>query len=88
MAAERRRDEHVVTGAQHYTEAERLIMRADSMFGDSQVGDPYPAAAHYIAAAQVHATLALAAATVQPIISTERNGINPSPSDWRIAVGR
>ena len=51
-----------MTGAQHYREAERLL--AESMRPDSY---DYPAeqAARFIAAAQVHATLALAAATSQ-----------------------
>lgn len=52
------------SGPHHYTEAERLIKIAEREYGDSQAGDPYPACAATLAAAQVHATLALAAATV------------------------
>jgi hypothetical protein len=50
-----------MTGPQHYREAERLL--AESMRPDSY---DYPAerANRYIAAAQVHATLALAAANM------------------------
>ncbi len=49
-----------MTGLQHYREAERLL--AESMRPDSY---DYPAeqAGRFIAAAQVHATLALVAAT-------------------------
>jgi hypothetical protein len=62
-----RRDHHLkpdprrMTGLQHYREAERLL--AESMRPDSY---DYPAqqADRYVAAAQVHAILALAAATM------------------------
>ncbi|MFJ2630924.1 hypothetical protein ACIO6U_03030 [Streptomyces sp. NPDC087422] len=54
-----------MTGPEHYTEAERLI--AGRHFpADPDLGDPasyHPATADDIAQAQVHAILALAAAT-------------------------
>ena len=46
-----------MSGAQHYTEAERLVDAA-SLVKEHEV------ATEYLAAAQVHATLALAAATI------------------------
>ena len=46
-----------MTGREHYAEAERWIERADAMRADD------PALAPALATAQVHATLALAAAT-------------------------
>jgi len=59
-----------MTGPEHYKEAERLIELAESV--DWQDGDPdRPNKAEYaqtaLAEAQVHATLALAAATAEPI---------------------
>lgn len=45
-----------MTGAEHYRYAEHLLDEA----GDVDPGDP---AERYVSAAQVHATLALAAAT-------------------------
>jgi hypothetical protein len=45
-----------VTGPEHYREAERLLASL------SVVGNPSPAQSHQVQLAQVHATLALAAA--------------------------
>lgn len=47
-----------MTGPEHYHEAEKLLEYADSMMD----GLPTPAYANLMAAAQVHATLAVAAA--------------------------
>ena len=55
-----------MTGPEHYAEAERLIAQAEI-----DVYDPirsYAEDANIIAIAQVHATLALAAATAYPAI--------------------
>ncbi|MEC4615833.1 hypothetical protein [Tsukamurella tyrosinosolvens] len=49
-----------MTGPEHYAEAERLLALAAEEY---DVADPYHTSA--VASAQVHATLALAAATVQ-----------------------
>lgn len=48
-----------MTGPQHYQEAERLVMRSSN-----SNGDVYEDQSATVLAAQVHATLALAAATV------------------------
>ena len=47
-----------MTGPEHYREAERLI--STTVEKDGLIGTPHP---HVLALAQVHATLALAAAT-------------------------
>jgi hypothetical protein len=47
-----------MTGAEHYREAEKLVEYADNMMD----GLPTPEYANLMAAAQVHATLAVAAA--------------------------
>lgn len=68
-----------MTGPEHYREAERLIEEANHVgHEDPQRG------VGIIAAAQVHATLAFAAATV--------TGLNDHPAcdwdEWRPAVSR
>lgn len=73
------RDGDHVTGPEHYRRAERLVADADSLLvtagriaadGDEGARDALDFAARQTAtmyaAAQVHATLALTAATVQP----------------------
>lgn len=50
-----------MTGPSHYTEAELLLVRAE-IEPETSILTPY-----FMAAAQVHATLALAAATAEPI---------------------
>lgn len=56
-----------MSGPEHYAEAERLIDRHDRALG---AGDyDYEAGADDLAAAQVHATLALAAANAQMLAS-------------------
>ena len=55
-----------MTGPEHYREAERHLSAAS--FLDRPGGTPVnvKASAHHVAAAQAHATLALAAATALP----------------------
>lgn len=55
-----------MTGPEHYREAEQLDALAAQQWGDSQVGEPCPQAMLTAQRAQVHATLALAAAVVAP----------------------
>lgn len=50
-----------MTGPEHYREAERLLEQAAGLTATAYEGDE-------LAAAQVHATLALAAATAYPAI--------------------
>lgn len=52
-----------MTGPEHYREAERLLGLV------AQEGTPVPLSNAYTAHAQVHATLALAAATIEPAVS-------------------
>lgn len=51
-----------MTGPEHYREAERLIERAHG------IEPELPVSGTTIALAQVHATLALAAATAEPVV--------------------
>jgi hypothetical protein len=57
-----------MTGPEHYSEAERLLTEAAAI----EVSDDDPASLPYVARAQVHATLALAAATA----------LNPTGEDF------
>lgn len=68
-----------MTGPEHYGEAERLLDAASSTL-------PANAVANALVAAQVHATLALAAATALQV-----GGREMSPADaegWRKAAGK
>lgn len=71
-----------MTGPEHYREAETLINKAfdRSKLDEDHPGNPYPAhvRAMFLAAAQVHATLALAAATA----TTGREGLTTSENEW------
>jgi hypothetical protein len=71
-----------MNGAQHYTEAERLIVNAN------EVGHTDPRRAEGIlAAAQVHATLALAAAQAQ--VSIDYGFDHPdlaAAGNWHAAI--
>jgi len=67
-----------MTGPEHYRAAEQLLNEADhhSVLGDTQ-----------IAAAQVHATLALAAATAEPIAQSYDGPDDTSiPAAWSKAI--
>lgn len=55
----------MVTGPEHYREAERLIVQAHQAQADN---GPDCGSAEILTEAQVHATLALAAATAYPAI--------------------
>jgi hypothetical protein len=55
-----------MTGPEHYREAERLLDTATDNDGDIQTDDGMTA--NILTAAQVHATLALAAATAIPLV--------------------
>jgi hypothetical protein len=70
-----------MTGAWHYTEAERLVRYANGI-PDGFPGDEF---AQTMAQAQVHATLALAAATALRVTSPE--GMNSADKQaWREAA--
>ena len=69
-----------MTGPEHYRRAERLIVQANRIM-DGFPGDAY---AQTIAEAQVHATLALAAAIVDgPAVMRPEDR-----DDWDHATGR
>ena len=70
-------------GPQHYQEAEALIDSADSL-PRSRDGAIDPLADHLITQAQVHATLALAAATA---LNGEQGMVDPDFSEWRAVAG-
>lgn len=65
-----------MNGPAHYREAERLIEIANR----DELGSPEER--YRVAAAQVHATLALAAATAWPAVSDWLGDENRSGSDW------
>lgn len=73
-----------MTGPEHYREAERHLSAASftNKPGGSAV-DP-AAAAHHLAMAQVHATLALAAATAIPATRTQ---LLAEMKAWSAAAG-
>ena len=52
-----------MTGPEHYREAERLLLLAESPLGAAMLADGYDVTAQ----AQAHATLALAAAQVEAV---------------------
>lgn len=68
----------MATGPEHYREAERLVTTVRDS-GGAVVGG----VVNVLAAAQVHATLALAAATVT---TAEARGPGDVPLDWSNAV--
>lgn len=73
-----------MTGPEHYREAERLLVRADHfIYGDG--ADPVAGAAT-AAQAQVHATLALAAATAEPHSQAYLGTDAPNPRAWSEAI--
>lgn len=73
-------------GAEHYEAAERLLSKALLLRSDSDSTPADPGAAHLVAAAQVHATLALAAATALPTV-VEYVGDVVETTEWAVAVG-
>lgn len=69
-----------MTGPEHYQEAERLV----AIISNWTTGDPSP----LIAEAQVHATLALAAATAQAASLPQiRTACDPESEDGECVVG-
>ena len=67
-----------MTGPEHYREAENLIIRGE------RAND---GGATFFAAAQVHATLALAAATAEPIAQSYDGPDDTSiPAAWSAAI--
>ena len=62
----------MATGPEHYTEAERLLGAVDDW--DSTDPKHHPIIAEFIAQAQVHATLALAAQNVPPPVIVHVEG--------------
>ena len=74
-----------MTGAEHYRESERLLEQAEI---DSR--DPmrkYAEDANVIAAAQVHATLALTAATAYPAVVAYTGGEGDDALQWSRVTG-
>lgn len=67
-----------MNGAEHYAEAQRLIERANGIDPDVFI----ESAAATIGLAQVHATLALAAATADAAVTNWLGDENRSGSDW------
>lgn len=75
-----------MTGQEHYKQAARLISSAEML---SDTGAPYyvPDDAATIAAAQVHATLALAAATERVAADEDRIAGTVDESGTRLRIG-
>lgn len=78
-----------MTGPEHYREAERMMSAASYTHGPG--GDPvHPeAAAHHLALAQVHATLALTAATAMqaPVDGAEPGMGSGEFTEWYKVAG-
>lgn len=74
-----------MTGPEHYIEAERLLAEASTDGADGT----YFVRPESLAAAQVHATLALAAATAMgaPVDSDNEGGMPPRDANawWKVA---
>lgn len=68
-------------GSQHYREAERLLERAKELPGEAHVSSDLT-----LKAAQVHATLALAAATAYPAVLDYHGHEGADARDWTEAT--
>ena len=69
-----------MTGPEHYREAERLVKKAETRSGPE-------AAAFDLKAAHVHAMLAVAAATAEPIAQSYDGPDDTSiPAAWSAAI--
>ena len=70
-------------GPQHYRAAERLADKAHRLFGEK------PAKAEFLMrSAQVHATLAAAAAAAYPAIKDYHGDEGTEPYEWTMATKR
>ncbi|MEE4493526.1 hypothetical protein [Streptomyces sp. BE230] len=78
-----------MTGPEHYREAERLLSAASYTHGPGRDPVHPEAAAHHVAMAQVHATLALTAATaMQAAVDGSEPGMAPREfEEWYRAAG-
>lgn len=82
-----------MNGPEHYREAERLLVSCQIDLGEfevyPQVGggaeDGVDSCRNALMAAQVHATLALAAATIHPAIAN-RDGVKADELHWALAT--
>lgn len=74
-----------MNGTDHYEAAERLLSQALMVRSKTDATPVDPGAAHLVAAAQVHATLALAAATALPMV-TQYVGDNEAITSWAQAI--
>lgn len=69
-----------MTGAEHFREAERLLKVVDSESASIEW------TVTSLAAAQVHATLSLAAAVAEGFVRYERSDAPSVARDWRAAI--
>ena len=69
-----------MTGPDNYVEAERLL--ADVERTPDQYGEAAEYCRQQLAAAQVHATLALAAATAYPAVRDHVGSSHDTPGEW------
>jgi hypothetical protein len=82
----------VSSGPEHYKEAEALLAMAEEQRIAAVMADPTAAAdpaadvAALTAAAQVHAVLALAAATAGDWASRNSNEVDAYAAEWREAI--
>lgn len=76
-----------MTGPEHFQEAERLITLALEQRLDERTDDVAPRSRLTMAQAQVHATLALAAATAEPIAQSYDGDYDTTiPAAWSEAI--
>lgn len=74
-----------MNGIEHYESAERLLSKALMFRSDTDSTPTDPGATHLVAAAQVHATLALAAATA--LVATQQYvGSSNEIKTWSQAI--
>ncbi len=75
-----------MTGPEHYRESERLLASTQGSDGEVASDDATLAISTTLAAAQVHATLALAAATALPTIIAYRGDQRGELYEWAEAT--
>ena len=71
-----------MTGPGHYRESERLLASTQDSGGEVASDDVTLAISNTLAAAQVHATLALAAATAYPAVREYWGGDTGTAREW------
>lgn len=77
-----------MTGAEHYREAERLLVQADQDVSANMAFTTGEQKSDVLAAAQVHATLALTAATAYPAARDYYGDESRATQEWAGVIER